>query len=96
MKKKLITYLAILTICLIFFPYVGSKLIVKYKFPLKTNDLSGLEELTNKVFTFTNKNFSQKMPRQSMKKASMKKSAMKKSSSTTTTEKKATLRQSID
>ena len=61
MKKKLTTFLAILTICMIFFPIAGSKLILKYKFPLQTNDLSGLEKLTAKVFTFTNKNSNQKM-----------------------------------
>ena len=61
MKNKLVKYFTILVICMLFFPIVGSKLIIKYKFPLKTNDLAGLEELTSKVFTFTNKNSDQKM-----------------------------------
>lgn len=61
MKNKLVKYFTILVICMLFFPIVGSKLILKYKFPLKSNDLAGLEELTAKVFTFTNQNDYQKM-----------------------------------
>ena len=61
MKNKLVKYFTILVICMLLFPIVGSKLILKYKFPLKSNDLAGLEELTSKVFTFTNKNSDQKV-----------------------------------
>jgi len=61
MKKKIIKNFAILFICILVFPLIGNKLIIKNKFPLKTKNLKGLEELTSKVFTFTNHNKNQKM-----------------------------------
>ena len=61
MKKKIIKNFAILFICILIFPLIGNKLIIKNKFSLKTKNLKGLEELTSKVFTFTNHNDNQKM-----------------------------------
>ncbi len=60
-KKKIILYLVILSIFSLAFSFIGDRLIMKYKFPLKTNNLEGLEELTSKVFAFTNHNDYQKM-----------------------------------
>ena len=61
MKKKIIKNFAILFICILIFPLIGNKLIIKNKFSLKSKNLKGLEELTSKVFTFTNHNDNQKM-----------------------------------
>ena len=61
MRKKIIAYFAILSICILIFPFVGNKIIIEKKFPLKTNDLRGLEELTSKVFTLTTHNENQKI-----------------------------------
>ena len=61
MRKKIITYFTILSVCILVFSIVINKIIIDKKFPLKTNDLKGLEELTSKVFIFTTHNNNQKM-----------------------------------
>ena len=61
MRKKIITYFAVLSICVLVFPFVLNKIIIEKKFPIRTNDLKGLEELTSNVFTFTNHNHNPKM-----------------------------------
>tara|TARA_B100000886_G_scaffold338688_1_gene302129 strand:- start:403 stop:1176 length:774 start_codon:yes stop_codon:yes gene_type:complete len=61
MRKKIITYFTILSVCILVFSIVINKIIIDKKFPLKTNDLKGLEELTSKVFIFTTHTNNQKM-----------------------------------
>lgn len=61
MVKNIFKYLIVSFIALFLFSILLSKIIIENKFALKTNDLKGLEELTSKVFTFTNQGISKRI-----------------------------------